>query len=92
MTFLNSTNSGYIVGGAGLFTVAAILYMAYDTTGKKLREKNITILEAASAIINPYANSKSKSASPISWETNSDKVNSDKASGSKKKRKSKRRK
>lgn len=85
MTFLNSTNSGYIVGGAGLFTVAAILYMAYDTTGKKLREKNITILEAASAIIHPYANSKSKSASPISWETNSDK-----ASGSKKRRKSKR--
>jgi hypothetical protein len=87
MTFLNSTNSGYIVGGAGLFTVAAILYMAYDTTGKKLREKNITILEAASAIINPYTNSKSKSASPISWE-----INPDKASGSKKKRKTKRRK
>ena len=32
MSFLNSTNGGYIVGGVGLLTVAAIGYMAYDTS------------------------------------------------------------
>jgi hypothetical protein len=32
MSFLNSTNGGYIVGGVGLLTIAAIGYMAYDSS------------------------------------------------------------